>query len=257
MFKKLFIRRHSNQKESSIFISQNNHSKEVSHKNNIKYICLHCKKEFIKETKNQSFCCNGCSGVYQFLISNDLSKYYEIMNNIGQKPATSEEFTESHFAIFNDSKLNSIFRFKNNLWGFFIPEIKCAACIWLIEKSIQNIPNVKDINVNLLDKVVTFSLNIEDSSSLEKVARSLIQIGYNPLPLPFLSSKEFRSSYEKERIKDIGISGFAFGNVMIFAASSYFGKYLGIDENINHIFIILSMIISVPAYFICGQKFFY
>ena len=150
----------------------------------------------------------------------------------------------------------SIFKFRNNLWGFFIPEVKCAACIWLIEKSIQNISNVSDINVNILDKIVTFSLKENDGSSLEKVARSLIQIGYNPLPLPFLSSKEFRTSYEKERIKDIGISGFAFGNVMIFAASSYFGKYFGINPEINHVFIILSMIISVPATIYAGRSFF-
>jgi len=256
MFKKLSIKQNSNHKETSILISQNSLSNKVSHEFNLEDICLHCKKNFTKNKDSDLFCCNGCANVYQFLISNDLSKYYEIMNKVGEKPSTAEDFSDSHFSIFKNDKLNSIFKFRSNLWGFFIPEVKCAACIWLIEKSIQNISNVSDINVNILDKIVTFSLKENDGSSLENVARSLIQIGYNPLPLPFLSSKEFRTSYEKERIKDIGISGFAFGNVMIFAASSYFGKYFGINPEINHVFIILSMIISVPATIYAGRSFF-
>ena len=256
MFKKILIKNHSHHKEHVNYITQKNISLEEENEKFVEDNCLHCKKIFLKKNKKESFCCHGCSNVYHFLVSNDLSKYYEIMKNVGESPSTAEDYSESQFAIFRDENLSSIFKLKNGQWAFFIPEIKCAACIWLIEKTIQFNKNINNINVNLMDKIVSFSIIESSSKSLEEVAKKLILSGYNVLPLPFMSSKEFRSKYEKERIKDIGISGFAFGNVMIFAASSYFGSYFGIDAGINKLFILLSMIISVPATLFAGRSFF-
>lgn len=256
MFRKLSIQKNSDHKEENIQITSKLYDKKETVQNFEKEKCLHCKNAFNKNQINQIFCCNGCANVYQFLISNDLSKYYEIMQTIGQSPVTAEEFNESHYSIYQDENLNSIFKFGDHIWGFFVPEVKCAACIWLIEKSLQRYENISDININLLEKTITFSNKKQDPYLLKNVAMTLTRIGYNPLPLPFMSSKQFRSAYEKERIKDIGISGFAFGNVMIFAASSYFGKYFGIDQNINNAFIIISMLISVPATMFAGRSFF-
>ncbi len=256
MFKKLLILKNSNHNESSHLISQLSYDKEGMQQNDVEENCLHCKKTFKKTSMNQLFCCKGCASVYQFLISNDLTKYYEIMKKVGEKPTTVEEFSDAHYSIYQDENLNSIFKFSEHTWGFFVPEVKCAACIWLIEKALQELNNISDINVNLLEKTITFVIKNNDPNLLKNVAIVLTKIGYNPLPLPFLTSKQFRTKYEKERIKDIGISGFAFGNVMIFAASSYFGKYLGIDEKINSAFIIISMLISLPATIYAGRSFF-
>lgn len=256
MFTKLFIQKDSNINENNNIIAQNLSQKEVLLQNDIEGRCMHCSKNFIKIKSNQMFCCNGCASVYQFLLSNDLQKYYEIMKKVGETPSSAEEFSISHYNIYEDENLNSIFKFDKNTWGFFVPEIKCAACIWLIEKSLHKIDGLDAININLLEKTITFTIKDNAVSNLKNAAILLTNIGYNPLPLPFLSSKQFRSRYEKERLKDIGISGFAFGNVMIFAASSYFGKYFGIDQKINTIFILISMIISLPATLYSGRSFF-
>lgn len=251
MFKKLFINRNLNQRKDL----QENYLDKLSHKIIQNDICLHCKNMFTKSHESDFFCCHGCENVYKFLLSNDLNKYYEIMNSIGEKPSTPETSSEMQSFVFQSEKLNSIFKYNDNYWGFYIPEIKCAACIWIIEKSLKKIININDININLLDKIITFSLKINDYKSIEDAAKILIKIGYNPLPLSFLSSKKFRTSYENEKLKDIGISGFAFGNVMIFSAGTYFGKYFGISSEINFVFIILSMIISVPATIYSGRSF--
>ena len=108
MFKKLSIKQNSNHKETSTLISQNSLSTKVSHEFNLEDICLHCKKKFNKNKDTELFCCNGCANVYQFLISNDLSKYYEIMNKVGEKPSTAEDFSDSHFSIFKNDELNKM-----------------------------------------------------------------------------------------------------------------------------------------------------
>jgi hypothetical protein len=75
MLKKLFIKNHSQFKENLNYIPQKNLSMEEENKKLVEDNCLHCKKQFLKKNIMESFCCQGCSSVYQFLISNDLSKY--------------------------------------------------------------------------------------------------------------------------------------------------------------------------------------
>ncbi len=257
MSKNSLIKKDSQYEQNNILITQNRSDQEINLENKMPEFCLHCQNSLDKKRVNYSFCCKGCYSVFYFLKAQDLNKYYEIMKLVGEQPAQAQDYNEAHFSIFRDNNLNTIFKFKEDKWAFFVPEIKCAACIWLIEKILSRDSNITEISVNLIDRTVSFSFINKDEKSLEKAARMLISAGYDVLPLPFLSSKEFRSKYEKERIKDIAISGFAFGNVMIFAVSSYLGAYFGIDNNINKLFIVLSMIISVPTVVYAGRSFFY
>ncbi|WP_161597707.1 heavy metal translocating P-type ATPase [Fluviispira multicolorata] len=256
MFKKSLIKNDSQYEQNNSLIAQNMNDHEVDIGNKLPELCLHCQNSLITKRVKNSFCCKGCYSVYYFLKSHDLNKYYEIMKLVGKHPTQVDEVNDSHFLIFRDESLNSIFKIKDEKWGFFVPEVKCAACIWLIEKILSRDSNIYGVSVSLLERTVSFSFKNENEKSLEQTARLLISAGYDVLPLPFLSSKEFRSKYEKERIKDIAVAGFAFGNVMIFAASSYFGLYFGIETHINKLFIILSMIITVPTVVYAGRSFF-
>src|SRR6185312_10035244 len=80
--------------------------------------------------------------------------------------------------------------------------------------------------------------------------------GYKPLPTPFASSQEFRTLEQKERLKEIAISGFASGNIMLLYLAIYFGNYFGIEKNIKVSFYYVSMCIAIPTVFFAGRSFF-
>jgi Cu+-exporting ATPase len=130
----------------------------------------------------------------------------------------------------------------------------CSSCIWLLENLFKLDNAIIGSRVNFLNKTlfITFRKN---SISFRKIVELLASIGYEP-DINFSSlEKDKRKEYNKGYYYKIGISGFAFGNIMLLS----FPEYLALDassKELGRIFSYLNIILSIPVLFYCASEFF-
>ncbi len=102
----------------------------------------------------------------------------------------------------------------------FIPEVYCSACIWLLENLFRLDKGVMESTVNFLKKEISITYN-EDQTSLRKIVELITSIGYKPrLNISDIEGKK-TIGINKSMILKVGVAGFAFGNVMLFAFPEY------------------------------------
>jgi Cu+-exporting ATPase len=214
--------------------------------------CAHCGedcKDGAITLQDKSFCCDGCKTVYQILQENDLCQYYD--NNDTPGNTVRNEAYYDKYDILNDPETARIFtQFsdgKIQKFSFKIPSIHCSSCIWLLEHLNKLNPDIIASEVNFQKKEVLISCNT--NLSLKDVAILLSSIGYEP---SLNVSESFQKKNDFKLIIKIGIAGFCFGNIMLFA----FPEYLGLDdERFASFFAWLSFALSIPTLFYAGSDY--
>ena len=231
--------------------------KEIKEKS--KLICFHCGDICNDDTiakDEKFFCCRGCKLVYEILEENNLCRYYSIDKNPGISPSASQsnkyEFLDDELTVrqildFSDSKLGVV--------TFYIPQIHCSSCIWLLENLNKLNRGILHSEVNFLEKKLSLKFSSE-KTTLRKVVELLDSVGYEPLLSLDTTDKKHKKTVYKPLYYKIGIAAFAFGNIMLLS----FPEYLGIDRVINKDFgnfvTGLMVLLAIPVFFYSGSEYF-
>ncbi len=105
---------------------------------------------------------------------------------------------------------------------FRLPAIHCIACVWLLENLFRLKPGIGQSQVNFPRKeaAVTFETA---KVKLSDVVALLASLGYEPdLKLSDLRAPR-RNPATRQLWMQLGVAGFAFGNLMLLAIGVYFG----------------------------------
>ncbi|WP_025763921.1 heavy metal translocating P-type ATPase [Dyadobacter tibetensis] len=223
--------------------------------------CYHCGEPITNELitfDTHSFCCQGCSMVYEILQENDLCRYYSIEGAQGVSPDAN--FYKEKFDYLDLPEVSTkVLEFTDGQQGivnWYIPKMHCSSCIWLLEQLHRLNPAVRNSVVNFPEKKARITFDL-DKITLSELARLLTSIGYEPyLSLDDLNGTK-PSRWNRSRLYKIGISGFAFGNIMMMSFPEYF--HLGSDggdQDLKFMFNIINVILSIPVFFYCASDFF-
>lgn len=228
----------------------------VKEKNNI---CMHCGADCGKHPvlwDDLSFCCNGCLTVYQLLNDSKLYSYYKLEETPGIKVETTAFGNKYEFLDKPEikEKLISFSEGGISKVRFYVPVIHCASCIWLLEHLPMLHQGIRQSVVNFTSKELDITFD-EKQISLREVVELLSSIHYIPdLSLSLYEKKEETHSNKKLLYK-IGVAGFVFINVMTYSLPAYFNG-APLEENLQSLFSILSLILVVPVVFYSGSDYF-
>ena len=214
-------------------------------------VCFHC-GELCATTDiivgDKHFCCKGCRTVYELLDANDLCNYYTLDRAPGVSP---QEFgADKRFGYLDDAEVqNQLLDFNDGRTAkatFFIPEMHCAACIWLLENLYTLNPAVTQSKVNFLKKELTVTWHIIDSP-LRELVTLLASIGYEPrINLQDLE-RQAEDTSNKSLYYKIGIAGFAFGNIMLLSFPEYLSSGGAVDPWLRKMFGYIILILALPV----------
>jgi Cu2+-exporting ATPase/Cu+-exporting ATPase len=152
--------------------------------------CVHCKEPvivpslLIVDDKELLFCCNGCKTVYEILYAQGLDNYYQLKKNSGSERSTPIKLSNEKFIYLNSDEFLDKYASSTDTTTtlrFYLEGVHCVACLWLIEKIPELIPELITSQLNMSKSVVTITgiKGIEFS----KVAKLLEQLGYRPHPI--------------------------------------------------------------------------
>lgn len=220
--------------------------------------CFHCGEDCTDQpviAHEKKFCCDGCKMVYEILNQTGMCDYYAISSN----PGTSQriKLREDKFAFLDDKKIQgSLLSFTNDTEthiNFYLPQMHCSSCLWLLE-------NLHQLNKNVIASKVNFERKEADivfdhrNISMRQLAELLASIGYEPY-ISFSDLKKKRPSLNVSKIYKLGVAGFCFANIMLFS----FPEYLGIDSQEQYLqgaFRYLNVLLSIPVFFYSASEFY-
>ena len=220
--------------------------------------CFHCGEdcdEKIIVAHEKKFCCEGCKMVFEILNKTGMCDYYTISDN----PGTNQriKIREDKFAFLDDQKIqNALLSFTNDSEthvNFYLPQMHCSSCLWLLE-------NLHRLNEHVIGSKVNFERKEADivfdhrKVSMREVAELLTSIGYEPY-ISFKDLKQQRPSLNMSKIYKLGVAGFCFANIMLFS----FPEYLGIDSQelfLQGTFRYMNVILSLPVFIYSSSEFY-
>lgn len=227
-------------------------------------ICFHCgdvcKENELVSFDDKSFCCSGCKSVFQILNKNNLCDYYSFNEIAGVKrnsPINSQKFAfldnpdlSARLIVFANQQQKAV--------NFYLPQIHCSSCLWLLENLHKLDDGILFSTVNFPDKQVIIYFK-PTALSVRQVAELLSSIGYEPnisLDTNNTKQKEQHFITRKATIK-IGIGGFCFANIMLLSFPEYLGlNNLAKDGLSAPIFRWLNLCLSLPVLLYSGNEFF-
>jgi Cu+-exporting ATPase len=225
----------------------------------VKEKCYHCGEDCIEETihfDDKSFCCQGCQTVYEILNTSDLCQYYDLEKNPGiqlKNPARQEKFAyldnadiSNKLYDFQDASLKKV--------TFYVPQIHCSSCIWLLENLYKLKEGVLHSSVQFLKKQVSITFE-EDKVSLRQVVELLAAVGYEPEISLAQGSQNKKKTNRSLAIK-IGLAGFCFGNTMLLSIPEYLDTDFSLAEEYRVFFGYINLILALPVFFYAASDYF-
>lgn len=193
--------------------------------------------------------------VYQILNQSDLCEYY----NLNENPGISQRIKvrKDKFAFLDDEKIQlQLISFRDDKQvhvTFYLPQMHCSSCLYLLENLYRLDAGVISSKVNFTRKEVDIVL-LTDKTSLRKVAETLTSIGYEPY-ISLNDLKEKRPAINKSMVYQLGVAGFCFGNIMLMS----FPEYLGIDASetgLRSIFRWINFGLAIPVLLYSSLPFY-
>ncbi len=218
--------------------------------------CFHCGDPCGNEAEEfdgKAFCCHGCKTVYQLFSENGLDYYYELEAGAGQSPLESvgkydfleDEGIASRLLDFQDGSHKVI--------TLSIPHIHCSSCIWILENLHKLNPGVLSSQVDFPRKKARLHYD-SDRISLKELVSLLNAIGYAPsITLEDYAGKKERK--DRRLIYQLGVAGFAFGNIMLLSFPEYFDQGEYWLEQYKVLFRWLMFAFSLPVVFYAGSDY--
>ena len=231
---------------------------ELTNITDAKLICYHCGENCPDDSfrlNEKVFCCNGCKTVYQMLESNDLCEYYSYEETPGLKktePVRNYKFLDdlelqAKLIDFTDGTITAI--------TFFIPQMHCSSCIWILENLYKFNSAIIESKAEFLKKRVSIKFKAKDVL-LSEIVTLLDSIGYQPSLNLEAEEKEVSSDHTKKLYYKIGIAGFCFGNIMLLSFPEYLSIVDTVTSNIKQIFSYLNFVLALPIFFYSSSEYF-
>jgi len=228
-------------------------------KTETKIACSHCGETCMNQELQQddlNFCCLGCKQVYAILHQHKMTDYYCLNPMPGNKIISS---ASNKFDYLEDESIASkLISFKNaqhTQVQFFIPQMHCSSCLWLLEHLYKLHEGILQTDVNFTDKSIRISFQ-QDRISLKELCNLLMSLGYEP----HITLKD----YEEEKTKPkpvskylkLGLVGFCFGNIMLISFPEYLGLDLADNPLLLNVLRFTNLGISLPVFFYGASEFF-
>ena len=215
--------------------------------------CQHCGLEVPTDsTAGTGFCCQGCQAAYEMVRGLGLSKYYEQrrLDPEADSLKPDEDATPRNYAAYVRTGKDGL-----SVLHLMVGGLQCAACVWLIESVLRQVPGVHTARLNMTTRRLVLTWHAEDADADDLVA-AITMLGYRLAPYdPVLLERETLNR-QKALLRSISVAGFAAGNVMLLSISVWSGVGDDMGPSTRSLMHWLSALIAMPATAYAGLHFF-
>lgn len=211
------------------------------------------------EGETRTMCCRGCQAVAQAIVENGLQEYYRHRTAM---PTTGQELIPAELtklALYDHPEIQKSFVIEDTPHikqaSLILEGITCAACVWLNERHLQQLPGVKTVQVNYANHRARISWD-EREIQLSRILKEIQLLGYNAHPYNALQQEELRRKGRSRDIRRIAVTGLSAAQVMMLAVALYAGASLGMDAETAHLLRYASLVLTLPVFLYTAVPFY-
>jgi Cu+-exporting ATPase len=223
-------------------------------------LCRHCGDPVLAdrvETHSGLFCCVGCQAVFELLRQEGLDHYYLCAEAPGRSQRDAASQAPDRFASLDDPDVAAAFlEFDDGRIArarLPVPALHCASCVWLLERLWRLHPGVVAAEVDLLRQSLRVTFR-PDETTLRAVAERLAMLGYEPT-ITIEHAAAAVPAARRRLYRQLGVAGFAFGNIMIFSIPRY--AHGGpLEPGFQRLFDVLNLAFALPVLLFSASHWF-
>lgn len=228
----------------------------------MKTLCHHCNepvpahedRQLVIESEQRMFCCAGCEAVARLILDAGLDDYYRFRTKPGEKVDAIDATRWRGFdsAIVLDAYSPACNEGLREL-RLQLDNLRCAACGWLVEQTLERQPGVRDIRLNTVTGLVTVRWKQEEVP-LSTLLATLDTLGFKPRPLRADEYVRRDDAERKQFLKRLAVAGLGMMQVMMYGIAMYIG--VDMDARIEQFLRYVSLVIATPVVFYAAAPFF-
>lgn len=204
-------------------------------------------------------CCAGCEAVAQAIVNAGLVDYYRYRT---QTPRSAQELVPEmlrEHAIYDREALQRSFvRSEEGSVreaSLILEGIVCAACVWLSERHVKDLPGVLDFRVNYSTHRAQLRWD-QDRIALSEVLDAISAIGYRAHPFDPDRHEALQKKERARALRRIAVAGVGMMQIMMIAVALYAGDYNGMDAGLRDFMRAVSLLIALPVVLYSARPFF-
>jgi P-type Cu2+ transporter len=230
--------------------------------------CFHCGESltgtepwFVTiDERTRRVCCPGCKAVAELIRETGLADFYRFRTLPAARPpgGLAVEAPELPWQPFDRPELLEAISDPAGdglrSCTMLVEGVRCAACGWLIERSLEQVPGVREIRVN--PATARARLVWEPSVlPLSGALGVLSRLGYQPHP-GSAAAADMALRERRAATRRLGVAGIGMMQVMMYAVALYVGAFQEMDAGLENLFRWVSLFVATPVALYSGQPFF-
>lgn len=233
--------------------------------------CFHCGQPVPQGTdfvlsilgEPRQLCCPGCQTVAQTIVQAGLEDYYQHRSQQALpellRPQLLDADQRQELLLFDEPSLQAEFvhldQDGRKHVTLIVEGISCAACIWLLEQSLQQLPGMQMASLNLTTHRASLSWDAEQLP-LSRILNLFYQLGYKAYPYQPDEAEALQQREQRTALIRIGVAFIGMMQVMMYAGSLWAGADTGIDPAHQDYLRLVSLILTTPVVFYSCIPFF-
>ncbi|HET9032063.1 MAG TPA: heavy metal translocating P-type ATPase, partial [Dokdonella sp.] len=229
-------------------------------------ICWHCGERLPSAGvvyaevagRKRAMCCQGCQAAATWIEQLGLGDYYRLRTHPAQKPdpgANAADASEAWQRVENSRHVIRDLGDHQREMMLLIEGVRCAGCVWLIERALSSLPGVSSVQVNAAARRARVVWD-EQQTGLIPILQTLSRAGYQALPLDAKALDDLRRRESRDALKRLLVAGFGAMQAMMYAAVLYLGALQQDDTSTRDLFRWLGFLVATPVVLYSARPFF-
>ncbi|SDH82741.1 heavy metal translocating P-type ATPase [Pseudomonas panipatensis] len=208
--------------------------------------------------ETREFCCPGCQAVAEAIVAGGLESYYRHRSEAATNPEALPAQLSDELALLDRADVQQPFvRHQGELaeTTLILEGISCAACGWLIEKHLRQLPAVAEAGLNLSNH----RLHVRWSDSqlpLSALLAELRRIGYAAHPYQPDRAAEQLAEENRRSLRQLGVAGLLWFQAMMATMATWPEFNIDLSAEMHEILRWVAMFLTTPIVFYSCQPFF-
>jgi len=210
-------------------------------------------------------CCPGCQAVAQAIVDNGLTDYYQYrtQNNELSRQLVPDEL--ANLELYDNPAIQKNFvrdaedaakdGGHTKQAALILEGMVCAACVWLSERHVMQLPGVHKFQVNYSTHRAQVEWD-DEQIKLSQILKAITEIGYRAHPLDPNRQEQLYKKERSQAIRRMAVAGFGAMQVMMLAVALYAGDYQGMEINLERFLRWISLLITTPVLLYSSRPFF-
>jgi Cu2+-exporting ATPase len=207
----------------------------------------------------EPMCCYGCQAVARAIVDSGNADFYR--HRTAPSPTGQQLLPDfiRQTQVYDHPEIQKTFVRTTGEHqreaALILEGITCAACVWLNERHVAQLPGVLDVQVNYATHRARIRWD-DTRIKLSDILQAIHNIGYSAHPY---DPQQQQQAFERERrsqIRRIGIAGVLGMQVMVLSIALYVGEWSGMEAGFRSFFRWIGLLLTTPVLLYSGAPFF-